>query len=107
MSILVASLIWNTAIDWFAQIGFLFLSRMDETEADLYAVKKGYGYALRSALIRNFGLNLDNIYFSRLDTILSSSHATILQRIATIDHALYERRKRKREAERAITQKGK
>ena len=38
MSIFAGSLIWNHGIDWFAQIGFLWLSRYDETDADRYAV---------------------------------------------------------------------
>ena len=73
------------------QLLFLYLMRRDETEADLYAVERGYGLALRRGLIRNFGLNLDNIFCSRLDTILAMSHPTLLQRIHDIDQVLKKR----------------
>ena len=88
MSIFCAGLIWQVAIDWFVQILFMYLSRKDETEADLYAVENGYGHSLRKGLIRNFGMNLDNIFCSRLDTAISMSHPTLLQRIKDIDRAL-------------------
>ena len=91
VSIFCAGLIWQVVIDWFVQILFMYLMRRDETEADLYAVERGYGHALRRGLIRNFGVNLDNIFCSRLDTVLSMSHPTLLQRISDIDAALEKR----------------
>ena len=91
MSIYAASLVWNTAIDWPMQLWYLYLSRQDETDADLYAVDRGHGYALRTALIRNFGQNLDNIYCTKLHTLITMSHPTCLQRIADIDKGLRKR----------------
>ena len=78
MSMMMAGLIWGVCIDWFFQIFVMYLSRRDETEADLFAVKYGYGKDLKNALIRNFGSNLDNIFNSKLDTSIFMSHPTLL-----------------------------
>ena len=70
------------------------MSRRDESAADIYAVEKGHGYALRSALIRNFGVNQDNLYYTSLDTALSMSQPTIIKRLTDISLALLEKEKK-------------
>ena len=87
MSVYCTFLIWGVAVDWFFQLFVLYLSRRDETEADLYAVKRGYGKALKSGLIRNFGHNLDNFFNSPFTTFVFYTHPTLLQRIADINIA--------------------
>ena len=64
MGVFCAGLIWNASVDWFWALFMLYLSRKDETDADLYAVEKGHGPGLRMGLIRNFAVNLDNIFCS-------------------------------------------
>lgn len=78
MTLAILGMVWGASVDWFSQLFFLYLSRRDEDEADKFAVEHGHGLGLRKGLIRNFGVNLDNIYCSTIDTIISSSHPTLL-----------------------------
>ena len=64
MGFFCAGIIWLASIDWLWNLFMLYLSRKDETDADLYAVERNHGKALRMGLIRNFAVNLDNIFCS-------------------------------------------
>jgi len=59
-----------------------------ENQADKFAVELGYGPYLKTALIRNFGKNLDNIFISRLDSALNDTHPPLLQRLKNIQKVI-------------------
>jgi STE24 endopeptidase len=75
-------------------VTFLFnvFSRMNEREADRYAVSMGYGKELISALIKlcnesNANLDNDPVY-----SMVNRSHPTLLERIALIEDELSKRK---------------
>ena len=71
MSLFLFVQIWTCSVNFFFQIVTEYLSRRDDYEADVYAVKIGFGPSLRSGLIRNFGANQDNIFVSNLQYVLT------------------------------------
>ena len=48
----------------------------------------GYGKHLKTAMIRNFGKNLDNIFISWIDAALNTSHPPLLERLDLIQEAI-------------------
>lgn len=64
------------------------LQRRNELDADLYAVRLGYGLSLKNALIRSFAANLDTLFPSELDNFLYSSHPTLKKRLENLTEEL-------------------
>ncbi len=64
-----------------------YASRKAEYQADLQAVREGYGEALKSALTKLAKENYANLAPSSIAVALAYSHPTISQRLSAIDQA--------------------
>ena len=85
MTVFLVYLVWEQTLDYWWQFVYRWMSRRDENDADRFAVRLGYGKHLKQALTRNFGLNLDNIFISWIDTALTASHPPLLERLRLIE----------------------
>ena len=77
-------------MDFVASAVLNIQSRNQELKADMYALELGYGIHLRNGLIRVFGANLDNIFITKLDHILHSTHQTLEERLNALNAKLKE-----------------
>lgn len=62
-----------------------YFSRKNERQADLYAIKLGYGEDLKTGLVALHKKNLSNIIPDSLYSMLYHSHPTLIERMEFID----------------------
>ena len=53
-------------------------------------MESGFGQETVSALVRNFSKNKDNVFSSKIENFISSSHPALLPRIAHIKQVIKE-----------------
>ena len=75
-----------SVIDPFLRIGINLYLKKHEHEADAYAVEQGFGKELESSLIGLAAADLGLIFESDVDTLLNSTHPSLLNRLEAIDY---------------------
>lgn len=67
---------------------FNYLTRILEREADVYAVRMGYGEELKSGLIKIHAENMSNLCPDKWFSTYHHSHPTLMERIELIDNEM-------------------
>ena len=80
--------LYSVTIDYPIRKLYNIWYRYNEDKADTFAVELGYGTDLRSAIIRSFAKNLDQIFVNPVYELLNKSHPGFLVRITAVNEKM-------------------